>query len=244
MVAFFPLQAHARLSASALALSSFWMVLSVHVSKLNVSCHPDFNLKGISPDTLTTQYETAILSLYIMSPYFNFLHGIYLYHGCFVHLLFYGSYQFYLAKFRPPLPFLFPAHSPVLPVLQYFSSFYHHVLFSQLASLCAETGGGGVVSLPSASSGYCESVTSESFWPRSLRRVDPQSWITCFLAYAITLVLYSHLIVLHTPYTSAPSSFLSSVLVVNCLDCHFSNYPTNSSGLCSFHHTILASRHF
>ncbi|XP_054426809.1 RNA-binding protein 4 isoform X1 [Pteronotus mesoamericanus] len=29
----------------------------------------------------------------------------------------------YLAKFRPPLPFLSPAHFPVLPVLQYFCSF-------------------------------------------------------------------------------------------------------------------------
>ncbi|XP_021541240.1 RNA-binding protein 4 isoform X2 [Neomonachus schauinslandi] len=29
----------------------------------------------------------------------------------------------YLAKFRPPLPFLLPAHFPVLPVLQYFCSF-------------------------------------------------------------------------------------------------------------------------
>lgn len=40
-----------------------------------------------------------------------------------------------------------------------------------------------------------------------------------------------------------PSSFLSLVLVVNCLDDHFSNFPANCSGLFSFHHTILPSRH-
>ena len=69
----------------------------------------------------------------------------------------------YLVKFRPPLL------SSLLPISLFFLSFNtsvasHHVLFSQQASLRAETGGGCAVSPPPASSGCCESVTApESF---------------------------------------------------------------------------------
>lgn len=55
--------------------------------------------------------------------------------------------------------------------------------------------------------------------------------------------LSDQLIVLHTPFSPAFSSFSSVVLVVNYLDYHFSNAPANGSGVCSFHHSILASHH-
>lgn len=88
----------------------------------------------------------------------------------------------YLAKFRPPLPFLPPAHFPVLPVLQYFCSF-PFMFSSPSRPHCVQKLVGVVLSprllLPvgiGLGNDLDESVTApESFWPKGLWRVDRKS---------------------------------------------------------------------
>lgn len=85
VLAFFPFQTHSHLSVSPLTLLSFWIVLSCHVFKLNVCCYPD--LSDVFLEPMITQYEMAMLSFWITLSYFNSLHGIYHFWGCFVRIM-------------------------------------------------------------------------------------------------------------------------------------------------------------